>query len=129
MTPAATRVSTTLRRSPTITTSAPARIATCQTCARAESEGDGGAGDGTDGGWTSASEERSRDAVGSERAEVPGAEQDEREGRRERDERRQQRAADPRCGVPDDGNGLDDGPGVICPSATALRNWVFVIQW
>ena len=54
---------------------------------------------------------------------------DERERRPERHRRRQQPAAYSRRGVANHGHGLYHRPGVICPSATASRNWAAVIQW
>ncbi len=36
---------------------------------------------------------------------------------------------DPAGGVADGGHRLGDRPGVTCPSATALRNWPWLIQW
>ena len=72
MTPAPTSMSTTLRRSPTMTTSDAGEDETCQTCAMRERERDRRAGDGPDGRRAGAAEERLRDAVGPQRAEVPG---------------------------------------------------------
>ena len=58
----------------------------------------------------------SRNAAGAgvvaEAVEVARAEEHEHERRRERDECGEQAAADARGGVADDGDGLDDGPGV-----------------
>ena len=61
--------------------------------------------------------------VGQQPVEAVGAEQDERERRRECDQRREQAAADPGRRVADCGDRVaTTGPGVTCPSATALRN-------
>ena len=49
--------------------------------------------------------------VGAQLVEAAGAEQDEREGGAEGDERGEQPAAEPGGGVADDGDGLDDGSG------------------
>ena len=107
ITPAPTSVSTTLRRSPTMTASAPARITTCHTCASASARGmDAPAMAPMAAGPAPPRKDCATRLVRSApKCRAPTEDEDER--RRERDQRRQERAADARRRVADHGDGLD----------------------
>jgi hypothetical protein len=72
---------------------------------------DGRAVDGADGGGPGAAEEGPGGAVAADLVEPVGAEQDEREGRAEGDDRGKDATDQAGRGVADDGYGLDDGAG------------------